>query len=165
MFEFKFRIADCNDFEQLKNLGILSYSEFCKDLELEHWKKLNNFLHDDRALKELMDKSIVIVCETFEIVGMAFLVSSGNATAIFSNDAAYLRMVGVHPAYRGNGIAKLLTHRCIEESRKNGETTLELHTSEFMDAARHIYETLGFKQAKELPPIFGKRYWLYQLKL
>lgn len=163
--EFKFKIGEINDFEQLKNLSILSYSEFAKDLDLEHWQKLNSFLHDEVALKELIAKSMVIVCETTEIVGMAFLLGSGNATSIFSNDAAYIRMVGVHPAYRGNGIAKLLTQHCIEEARKNGESTLELHTSEFMEAARHIYERLGFKQVKELSPIFGKRYWLYELKL
>jgi len=34
-----------------------------------------------------------------------------------------------------------------------------------MDAARHIYEKMGFKRIKELQPIFGKRYWLYHLNL
>jgi ribosomal protein S18 acetylase RimI-like enzyme len=34
-----------------------------------------------------------------------------------------------------------------------------------MDAARALYEALGFKRIKEIDPIFGKKYWLYQLEL
>jgi len=45
------------------------------------------------------------------------------------------------------------------------EKTIALHTSEFMDAARHIYEGLGFIMVKEIPPRYGKRYWLYRLDL
>jgi len=65
-------------------------------------------------------------------------------------------MIGVHPKYRGHGISKKLTQRCIEYTTQHGETILTLHTSEFMDAARHIYESLGFKRIKGLDPIFGK---------
>jgi ribosomal protein S18 acetylase RimI-like enzyme len=74
-------------------------------------------------------------------------------------------MVGVNPKYRGAGISKKLTQNCIEHATKNGEEVIALHTSEFMDAARYVYESLGFKKVKELDPIFGKQYWLYQLKL
>jgi uncharacterized protein (DUF1810 family) len=34
-----------------------------------------------------------------------------------------------------------------------------------MDAARHIYESLGFTILKEIPNRFGKRYWLYTLNI
>lgn len=74
-------------------------------------------------------------------------------------------MVAVNPKYRGHGISKKLTQNCIVYATKNGETTIALHTSEFMNAARYIYESLGFERIKELEPLFGKRYWLYQLEL
>ena len=74
-------------------------------------------------------------------------------------------MVGVHTEHGGKGIGTRLTNMCIDLARANGEKTMALHTSEFMDAARHIYESLGFKRAKELEPMFGKIYWIYTLDL
>ncbi|MDX2173612.1 MAG: hypothetical protein SFY56_10845 [Bacteroidota bacterium] len=35
---------------------------------------------------------------------------------------------------------------CIAHAKQNNEKTIALHTSEFMDAARHIYEGLGFNR-------------------
>ena len=74
-------------------------------------------------------------------------------------------MVGVKPKYRGQAIAKTLTQMCIDFAKQSNEKTIALHTSEFMDAARHIYEGIGFKVLKEIPPLFGKKYWLYTLEL
>lgn len=34
-----------------------------------------------------------------------------------------------------------------------------------MDAARHIYESLGFQVLKEIDQQLGKRYWLYKIDL
>ena len=49
--------------------------------------------------------------------------------------------------------------------KQSGEKILALHTSEFHDSARHIYESMGFKIIKELEPIYSKKYWLYNLHL
>ena len=96
---------------------------------------------------------------------MAFLVPSGNPTTIFPADWCYLRMVGVHTNHSGKGIGKALTKMCVDEGKSSGEKTIGLHTSEFMDGARHIYESIGFRQVRELEPHLGKRYWLYKLDL
>ena len=74
-------------------------------------------------------------------------------------------MVGVNPDFKGQGIAKTLTRMCLDFARENKEEVIALHTSEFMDAARHLYESFGFRQTKELEPRLGKRYWLYQLDM
>ena len=54
---------------------------------------------------------------------------------------------------------------CIENAEKNNEQIIALHTSEFMNKARHIYEKIGFKVIKELAPRYGKKYWLYLLDI
>ena len=163
-FSFIYRIGSVNDFEQLKQLGFLSYSEFQHVLTPENWQKLYDALHNDGKLKELISKSKVFVCEKKgQIVGAAFFVPSGNPEGIFEKEWCYIRRVGVHPKYRGHGIAKRLTELCINQARENNEKIVTLHTSEFMDAARHIYESLGFKRLQEIEPIFCKRYWLYSL--
>ncbi|HTA61317.1 MAG TPA: GNAT family N-acetyltransferase, partial [Bacteroidia bacterium] len=99
------------------------------------------------------------------IIGMAYIVSSGNPWDIFKAEWSYIRMVGVNPAYGGQGIAKALTSMCINHAVKTNEKIIALHTSEFMNAARHIYESLGFKILQPIEPRFGKKYWLYTLSI
>lgn len=160
-----YREGNLSDATELKALGIISYAQFSEILSQENWEMLNEYLHDDNALNELILKSKVFVCVDEKIVGMAFLVPSGNPTPIFESDWSYIRMVGVHPEYRGKGIAKRLTQMCVDYAKETNESTIALHTSEIMDDARHVYELIGFRQIKELPLLYGKRYWLYQLEL
>jgi ribosomal protein S18 acetylase RimI-like enzyme len=103
--------------------------------------------------------------ENNKIVGTAYIIPSGNPTDLFKKEWSYIRMVSVNPNYQGQGIAKALTKMCIAFAKQNKEKTIALHTSEFMDAARHIYENMGFKILKEIPALFGKKYWLYTLEL
>uniref|UniRef100_UPI0035CA72B2 GNAT family N-acetyltransferase n=1 Tax=uncultured Nostoc sp. TaxID=340711 RepID=UPI0035CA72B2 len=88
---------------------------------------------------------------------------SGNPTTIFPADWSYIRLLDVDPKYRGLGIGRKLAQLCVQHAQVTGETGVALHTSEFMNAARQMYEALGFKREKELAPMYGKRYWLYKL--
>ena len=161
-----YRPGSADDLEQIKNLAIAAYSQYSTVLTPENWEILNTYLHNEQSLAELITKAASFVCtDTDMAVGMAFLIPRGNPTDIYEAGWCYIRMVGVHPDYTGQGIARKLTKMCIEKARDLHETTIALHTSEFMDAARHIYESLGFKVLKELPPRLGKRYWLYTLNI
>lgn len=96
---------------------------------------------------------------------MAFLISSGNPTDIYLKEWSYIRFISVDPDYSGLGIRRKLTSMCIDLAIQNGEKTIALHTSEIMDKARQLYESLGFKILKEIDPRLGKKYWLYKLDL
>lgn len=96
---------------------------------------------------------------------MAFLVPHGNPTEIYDKDWCYIRFVTVDPDFAGQGVGKKLTVDCIDTARKNNEKIISLHTSELMDKARHIYESLGFEIVREIDQRLGKRYWLYKLDL
>lgn len=96
---------------------------------------------------------------------MAFLVPSGNPTHIYPADWSYVRMVGVDPDHRGKGIAKRLTQMCVDHARKSHEKIVGLHTSEKMEDAKHIYESIGFRLDKEIDPIYGMRYFQYRLDI
>ena len=161
-----YREGAIGDTAQLKKLALISYGQFQNVLNEENWEKLRTQLTREDLFPGLLKTSQCFVCENAdEIIGMAFLVSSGNPTEIFEADWSYIRMVGVHPDYSGRRIGSQLTQRCIDFAKSSGEKIIALHTSEYMNAARHIYETLGFKQMKELESRYGKRYWLYQLEL
>src|SRR6476469_7654121 len=131
--------------DALQQLGIRSYHQFSKILSETDWATMDRFLISDKMWDELVSHAKIFVCEDDnKLVGMAYLVSAGHPTRIYPADWSYVRMVGVDPAYRGRGIAKQLTQMCVDYARRSGEQIVGLHTSEKMDDARHIYETLGF---------------------
>jgi len=161
-----YRNATKEDLKDLKKLGIKSWTPFRKQLTDENWKLLNRSISDDKTYEDLINQSVCTVCVADEtIVGMAFLVSNGNPTDIYLEEWSYIRFVSVDPEFGGRGIGRKLTTMCIDMAKQNGEQTIALHTSEMMDKARHIYESLGFKLLREIAPRMGKRYWLYKLEL
>lgn len=161
-----YRNGSLDDLRQIKELAILSYSHYSTVLTQDNWLILNRFINDEKSWLEIISRSESIVClDEDTVVGMAFLFPHGNPTDIYLKEWCYIRMVGVHPAYTGQGIGRELTKLCIQQARNLNEKTIALHTSEFMDAARHIYESFGFKVLKELPERLGKRYWLYTLDI
>jgi ribosomal protein S18 acetylase RimI-like enzyme len=165
--EIKYRDGNINDLKGLKNLAVKSWGEFESKLTNVNWEKLSNTLNNDNTYLGLLDLSNCVVCttESDEIIGMAFLVPSGNPTEIYDKDWCYLRFISVDPAFGGQGIGRKLTESCIQLAKDKGEKTVALHTSEIMEKARHIYESLGFKILKEIDQRFGKRYWLYILDI
>uniref|UniRef100_A0A7C3ZBA1 GNAT family N-acetyltransferase n=1 Tax=Desulfobacca acetoxidans TaxID=60893 RepID=A0A7C3ZBA1_9BACT len=63
--------------------------------------------------------------------------------------AASMRVLAVHPDSRGHGYGTLLVKDCIRRARALKVPAIYLYTGAFMQAARHIYESLGFKRAPE----------------
>ena len=161
-----YRMGTISDVDQLQDLGKIAYGQFQSALTPDNWEIFNGNLQDKQKFIDILNIANCFVCaDNDKIIGVAYIIPSGNPTDLFKSDWTYIRMVGVNPKYRGQGIAKALTQKCIDFAKQNNETTIALHTSEFMDAARHIYESIGFKVLKEIPPLFGKKYWLYTLDL
>lgn len=164
--ELKYRSGTISDVDQLQELGIVAYGQFQNALTPENWKIFNGNLINKQKFIDILNIAKCFVClDNEKIIGVAYIIPSGNPTDLFKAEWSYIRMVGVDPKYRGHGIAKTLTKMCIDFAKQNNEKTIALHTSEFMDAARHIYESIGFKVLKEIPPLFGKKYWLYIYEL
>ncbi|MBX2904938.1 MAG: GNAT family N-acetyltransferase [Taibaiella sp.] len=161
-----YRRAVTADLDGLHIVSKNSFGQYKDHLTEEGWQQLNTNLQNKSRIEEIEQKAqIVVCCDGATIVGMAFLVPHGNPDDIYDESWCHLRMVGVLPGYGGRGIGKKLTEMCIQQARENGETTMALHTSELMHAARHIYESLGFTILKEIPARFGMRYWLYTKQL
>ncbi|MBX3252664.1 MAG: GNAT family N-acetyltransferase [Chitinophagaceae bacterium] len=162
-----YRQGTLSDLAELKKLAVKSWIQFKPYLTDENWNRLHNSLTDEKTYTELISKSYSIVCTTDrnEIIGMAFLVGNGNPTEIYDKDWCHIRLVTVDPDFSGQGVGKKLTATCIDVARRNNEKVISLHTSELMDKARHIYESLGFKILREIDQRLGKRYWLYTLDL
>lgn len=164
--EYNFRKATAAELPALKELAVLAYGQNKDKLEEGGWQKMCANLENDETYLKLFDIATCFVCEKDkQLTGMGFFIPSQNPFFVFEAGWSYIRLIGVHPAHGGRGIGRKITELCIREAKNTGEKLIALHTSEFQNAARHIYNNLGFKQMKELDPIFGKRYWLYTLDL
>ena len=161
-----YRQAGLEDAASLARLADVSWKRFESVLEAQDWIGLHQALNKVNY-HSLAQTAYGAICEDDKdgVIGMAFLVPSGNPTEVFPADWCYVRMVTVHPDHHGKGIGKTLMRGCIEQARATGERTMGLHTSEIMNAARHIYERMGFSIVKELGHRYGKQYWLYRLDL
>jgi len=163
--DLTYRKANLSDFDKLKSLGKESYSEFSEVLTNDNWMKMNSFLENDDNLNKLINQSTVYVCEKeSDIIGMIYLVPSGNPTELFQKNWSYIRFLGVNTKFRGNGIGKKLTDLCLKYAKETNEKHIALHTSDFMNSARAIYEKKGFKKTEEIE-FLGKRYWIYLFEL
>jgi ribosomal protein S18 acetylase RimI-like enzyme len=70
--------------------------------------------------------------------------SGGSASQV--PHAAGMRLLAVDDCYKGKGIGKALTQRCIKEARHLGKKTFVLHTTQAMQIAWAMYEGVGFKR-------------------
>ncbi|WP_162055420.1 GNAT family N-acetyltransferase [Pontibacter pamirensis] len=162
-----YRQGTISDLQGLNKLALKSWTQYQQILSKENWEKLYKSLIEERTFSDLLKLSKCFICTADEnnIIGMAFLIPKGNPTDIYDKDWCYIRFVSVDPDFCGQGIGRKLTTMCINDAKLNGEKVVALHTSEFMNNARHIYENLGFKVVKEIDKRLGKRYWLYNLDL
>ena len=79
---------------------------------------------------------------------MARYGSGGRAPLELS--ASGIRLLGVDPAARGQGVGKALSRACMALAREHGNRQVILHTTEAMQAAWGMYLKLGFVRAPEL---------------
>ncbi len=123
-------------------------------------------LNNEEMLTSLLNKSTCFVARNgYQIVGMAFLLPSGNPVDVYEAEWCSIRLVAVHPDFRGRQIAKTLTKACLEQAIVSGEKIMALHTSTMMPAAVSLYESLGFKKLRNIGLRFGQPYFLYTLNL
>lgn len=75
-------------------------------------------------------------------------------TADYPN-AAEMKRLFVRKAFRGFGLGRLLTERILDLAHLAGYSTVLLDTLDDMEAARALYEDLGFT---EIPPYYHNPY-------
>lgn len=104
----------------------------------------------------------IVGTTTLEIDGR---VPGGHIRPVLDPDEAHIRMLGVDPTVRRQGVARALMEASIDLSRKAGKRRLTLDTTEEMMAARAMYEGLGFVRGEDQVFDDGFRLMWYELAL
>lgn len=91
-------------------------------------------------------KSLWIADRGGEIAGSVYIVPAGATEAA---GTAQLRMLYVEPAFRGQGVGRLLVEEAVRFSREAGYDRVILWTQDCLSTARHIYQKAGFTLLRE----------------
>jgi GNAT superfamily N-acetyltransferase len=87
-----------------------------------------------------------------ERLGCVFLVQARDeATGAVLPGVAQLRMLIVEPAARGTGLGRRLVAECETFARAAGYRRIRLWTNHVLDAARHIYQSVGYRLVASEP--------------
>jgi GNAT superfamily N-acetyltransferase len=104
---------------------------------------------------------IVVECENRLAGAVAYFGPNRRKAAFFDQRWPIIRMLVVDPAFRGNGIGRILSSECIARAKRDGSPVIALHTSPIMSVALPMYLRMGFAKAYDAPPIHGVPYAVY----
>jgi GNAT superfamily N-acetyltransferase len=121
-----------------------AYKEYARNLPPDIWE---GYLADMMDVRSRLGLSELIVAKLEdEMVGTVTLYpkSDGSTREAWPKGWAGVRLLGVHPSYRGKGIGHALMDECIRRCRERGVRAIGLHTTTMMEVARGMYERMGF---------------------
>ncbi|MGB3829505.1 MAG: GNAT family N-acetyltransferase [Ornithinimicrobium sp.] len=130
----------------------------------------DDYLHAIRDAAGRARDSVVLVA----VDGVGSLVGTvtwcpptSSHREVARHDEGEFRMLGVAATGRGRGTGELLVRECIQRAGGDDLAGLLICTSPRMQAARRIYERLGFVRIPELDWMPGPDFplWAYRLEL
>jgi len=155
--------------EELDNVSLLlkrAYQQYKHIIKPAAWRL---YLEDIIDVRSRLEDSELIVAELDgKLAGTVTLYLKGSSVNEegWPEGWAGVRLLGVDPKYRGRGIGHELMEECVRRCKEKGIIAIGLHTTEFMDVARRMYERMGFKRVPEFdfhpsPDVVVMAYQLY----
>lgn len=143
-----------------------AYSEYETDIPAPAWRE---YVADITDVCRRLGVAELIVAANGLTAGAVtlFPASAGPGETGWPEGWAGIRILAVHPEYRGRGVGRALMDECLRRCRKRGTRTVGLHTTEFMSVARSMYERMGFVRVPEFDfhPRPGVTVMAYKLEL
>ena len=126
-----------------------AYREFFADADAD----LRSYLEEIADVAGRAPRTTILVAvDGDRIVGSATLELDGRTSqdaGPLAPDEAHIRMLGVDPALRREGVGKQLMAACEARARAAGRTRMTLHTTTLMRAAREMYTSLGYERSED----------------
>ncbi len=143
------RNARPEELDEAARVLVESYQEYLEVLSTERWEAYRQNIMDVRS--RVGESDLIIAEMEGQILGSVTFYPAGSRRERggWPPEWAGVRLVGVHPDARGQGIARALMDECIRRCRDQGTPTLALHTTEIMTVAREMYERMGFVRIDE----------------
>jgi ribosomal protein S18 acetylase RimI-like enzyme len=151
-----------HDLPAADEVAIAAFREF--EAHFDDWA---TFSKNKTPMTSLASLAEVFVAKLDgRVVGAVGYVAPGRPNGdIFDPSWATIRMLVVSPEFRGRGIGHALSVKCLDRAMRDGAKVIALHTSKIMRVALPMYERLGFRFEREVPPIFGVPYAVYVKRL
>ena len=140
------RNARPDELEEVSSLLVAAFQEYAKYMPSNMWNAYRNDIEDISS--RILDSELIVADVSDHIAGTVTFYPKGSKDG-WPEGWAGIRLLGVHPDFRGQGIGRALMEECIRRCQKFDIMTIGLHTSVLMKVARALYEDLGFKRAPE----------------
>jgi ribosomal protein S18 acetylase RimI-like enzyme len=137
-----------NEVDQIEALVKTAYREFQPLFPERVWQAWMDNIRETVHSRA----GVIIVAESGgKIQGVVKFYPDASQAALgkWPSEAASMRVLAVNPGSRGQGYGTLLARECVHRAKALKIFTIYLYTGTFMQAARHIYEKLGFRRAPE----------------
>ena len=158
------RHAYLEEYEVAAALAVEAFKQFETHMAPGLWPEMERGVSATTQLRN--GGELLVATEEGRMLGSVVYCAPGAMKQDrFPDDWAFMRVLAVPPRYRGRGAARDLTTTCLDLARADGVETFGLHTSEAMTEAQALYQSLGFEKIREIPRIYGFRYWVYALNI
>ncbi len=146
------RVRDAGDADRgaVRDLTLRAYGEFGAVMEPAAWTGLEAAVR--AALDSAGPAERIVAERDGVIVGSVMLFPpAADAYGGLATEVPWpeLRLLAVAPEARGLGVGQLLVDECVVRARRAGAVALGLHTSRSMQAAKRMYERMGFVRVPE----------------
>jgi ribosomal protein S18 acetylase RimI-like enzyme len=165
---FKINVRDARP-EELDRIAALlqeAYQQYRDFMPPEVWQA---YLENILDLRSRWKEAQLIVAESgSELAGAVTLyLKTDSSEGGWPEGWAGVRLLGVDPKYRGQGVGRALMDECVKRCKKQDLKTIGLHTTELMDIAKRMYERMGFTRVPEFDfhPRPGVTVMAYKLDL
>jgi ribosomal protein S18 acetylase RimI-like enzyme len=146
--ELTLEVAKPRDLAEVEALVKLAYGEFREYFPETAWSawmdNISKVVHAEVGI-------ILLAVESGKIRGVVKFYPDAASSKMGSwpPGAAAIRILAVHPDYRGQGLGRRLVQECLNRARSLKIPKIYLYTGTFMKAARQLYERFGFQRIPE----------------
>ena len=162
MSEVEIRPARSDELDDVAALIVDAYADYAAEMSPDAWSSFAAEIANVRG--RMADAELLVAERQGRLVGAVTMFTGWRGA---QEGTVGVRLLSVLPEQRGSGVGRALMLRCLERAREEGKRRVVLTTTQEMEAARDLYESMGFKRAPALDhePAPGVRYEGYALEL